>query len=462
MDSASRCLLAIERSVGGDKLVTDPEVCALYSRDRSGIEPTALPLAVLRAESEQDVVAALREADTFRVPVVPRGAGSGLAGGAVTHVPSVVVSLERMRSVDIDEKSLVADVGPGLLNAELKEAAKEVGLWYPPDPSSFEFCSLGGNVATNAGGLCCVKYGVTSDYVVGLRVVLPGGRLLALGRPVRKNVVGYDLKRLFVGSEGTLGVVTRVQFRLVALPTIAPVAVGSYADGTAAARDIVEAARQSPQALEFMDGAAVRAVNAGLKAGLEEDLEAIVFFAHESLAGDASLAGEVLRAAKEVYLAKRPEEIEAFWRIRREAIPCVEKLTGHVLIEDVGVPLASIPHLMAAVRRVSEETGVLIPTIGHAGEGNFHPLIVWEPGEKSSYQRALSAFGRLAEAALELGGTVSGEHGVGTLKIPYAAKQMGEDEIAVSWLVKRSLDPNNVMNPGKLLPPATTPRILPS
>jgi glycolate dehydrogenase FAD-linked subunit len=440
-----------------DALVLDPGIIEPYRYDRAETVVPGRPVAVVRARCAEDVQTVMRIASAHRVPVVPRGAGTGLSGGSAAVDGCITLSTERMRRIEIDPGAMVAVVEPGLFNAEVKAAAREHGLWYPPDPSSFEICSIGGNMATNAGGLCCVKYGVTTDYVLGLDVVLADGTLVRLGGRTVKDVAGYDLKRLFVGSEGTLGVITSATLRLRPLPPPASTVVATFADVVDAGRAVAAVmARLRPSALELMDRTAVRAVEAQLRMGLDEECGALLLGRSDAggaqSSADAAVIEAACAAAGATYVAATDDadEGEQLMAARRMAIPSVEKL-GTVLIDDVGVPVPGIPALIAAVEDVSARTGTVIAVIGHAGDGNFHPLVVFDRHDPAATARAEEAFGAVMDAALALGGTITGEHGVGTLKRPWLRPQLGPDVIALTQRIKDALDPLGILNPGKAL-----------
>ena len=440
-----------------DALVTDPDIIEPYRYDRAETVVPGRPLAVVRARCTADVQAVLRIASAHRVPVVPRGAGTGLSGGSAAVDGCITLSTERMRDITVDPAAMVAVVGPGLFNAEVKAAAREHGLWYPPDPSSFEICSIGGNMATNAGGLCCVKYGVTTDYVLGLEVVLADGSVVRLGGRTIKDVAGYDLKRLFVGSEGTLGIITSATLRLRPLPPPAATVVATFSDVVDAGRAVAAImAEMRPAALELMDRTSVRAVEAHLRMGLDETCGALLL--GRSDAGGAQSAAEAARieaacaAAGATYVAATDDEDEGeqLMAARRMAIPCVERL-GTVLIDDVGVPIPRIPELIGGVEAVAARTDTVIAVIGHAGDGNFHPLVVFDRADAAAVARAEEAFGAVMDVALGLGGTITGEHGVGTLKRPWLRPQVGDDVAALAKRIKDALDPLGILNPGKAL-----------
>jgi glycolate oxidase len=442
---------ALLAELGPEPVVVDADVVDAYRADRATAVVPGRPAALVRARHTHDVQGVLRVASRLRVPVVPRGLGTGLSGGSAAVDGGIQLSTERMRSLTIEPDAMLAVVGPGIRNVELKDAARAEGLWYPPDPSSFEICSIGGNLATNAGGLCCVKYGVTTDYVLGLEVVLADGRALRLGGRTIKDVAGYDLKRLFVGSEGTLGVITDATLRLRPLPPPAATVVATFTslvDAGRAVADIVTSVR--PAALELMDRAAVAAVERVRPMGLDVDAAALLLARTDGAPAEATTIAAACERAGAAYVARTddPDEGELLMGARRMAIPCVERM-GTVLIEDVGVPVPRVPELLAAVERIAVAHDTAIPVIGHAGDGNFHPLVTYDPGDVEATARAGAAFDAVMDVALELGGTVTGEHGIGVLKARHLPEQLGEEVMALHRSIKRALDPSGILNPGK-------------
>lgn len=435
-------------------VVTDPDILASYRQDRAADPGAGTPLAVVRPTRTEEVQQVLRWATAHKVAVVPRGAGTGLSGGATALDGGIVLSTEKMRDITVDTVTRTAVVQPGLLNAEVKKAVAAHGLWYPPDPSSFEICSIGGNVATNAGGLCCVKYGVTTDYVLGLQVVLADGTAVRLGGPRLKDVAGLSLTKLFVGSEGTLGVVTEVTLRLLP-PQHSPCTVVATFDSVEAAAGAVVkiTGKIRPSMLEFMDSAAINAVEDKLKMGLDRTAAAMMVAASDDRgaagADDVAFMAEVFTecGATEVFSTSDPDEGEAFVAARRFAIPAVEA-KGSLLLEDVGVPLPALAELVGGVAKIAEQRDLLISVIAHAGDGNTHPLIVFDPADPDMTRRAELAFGEIMDLAVGLGGTITGEHGVGRLKRPWLAGQIGPDAMALNHRIKQALDPDNILNPG--------------
>ncbi len=438
-------------------VATGAEAVEKYRHDWSRDAAAGTPLAVVRAEDATQVQAAMRWAARHRIPVVPRGAGSGLSGGATAVDAGIVVSLERMRSIEIDTDCQVAVVEPGAFNAEVKAAAGEHGLWYPPDPSSYEICSIGGNIATNAGGLCCVKYGVTTDYVLGLDIVLADGTLITLGGKRIKDVAGLSLLKLFVGSEGTLGIVTQAILRLV--PTQAPrsTLVASFRTVDAAARAVVEVRRTiRPSMMELMDQASINAVEDFRPMGLDRTTGALLVV--QSDAPGAARVEEIEAmqlvcaavGADEVFVTDDPEEGDLFVEARRSAFPAIEA-RGALLLEDVGAAIPLLPKLLAAIAAIAAEHELEIPVVAHAGDGNTHPIIVYDPADPAAEKRARLAFDAVMAAAIALGGTITGEHGVGRAKRAALPDQLGPDVMALTRRIKDALDPDGILNPGAVL-----------
>jgi glycolate oxidase len=437
-------------------VITDPDSLEAYRRDRAEDPDAGTPLAVVRATSTEDVQAAVRIAAREGVGIVPRGAGSGLSGGSSAVDGAIVISLERMREIRIDPALQMAIVQPGAFNAEVKAAASEHGLWYPPDPSSQAFCSIGGNIATNAGGLCCVKYGVTTDYVLGLKVVLADGRAITLGGPRLKDVAGLSLTKLFVGSEGTLGIVTEATLRLVPAqrtPTTLVAVFPTVAGAIQAVVDIKAAMR--PSMLEFMDQITINAVEDMLRMDLDRDAAAMLIVQSDEPAevAEAQIATIEqtcgLHGATEVYATSDPDESEALVEARRQAIPAMER-RGAMLLEDVGVPLPRLGDLIEGMRAIAEQRGIEIAVVAHAGDGNTHPLIVLDPEDATQRASADLAFGEVMTLAIDLGGTITGEHGVGRLKQPWLADYLGDDVLELNLRIKKALDPQNILNPGAM------------
>jgi glycolate dehydrogenase FAD-linked subunit len=442
-----------------DVLVTDPDRLAGYRNDQAPGITAGDPLALVLARSTADVSSVLRLASAYDVPVVPRGAGSGLAGGANAIEGGLVLSLEKMAQIlEINAADGVAVVQPGVVNDALRAAAAGYGLTYAPDPSSRDWCTIGGNVATNAGGLCCVKYGVTRDSVLALEVVLADGSVTRVGHRSIKGVAGYDLVGLFVGSEGTLGVVTEVTVRLLPLPPPAVTVVAVMPDLGAAARAVgAVLAVGTPSLLELMDQASARAVEAWKPMGLDTDAAAILMVQSDlpGVAGETQ-ASEFEQAcltggAVETYRSETPEEAEALLMARRMVLPALEQM-GDLLIDDVAVPRGRLGEFLQEITAIGLRHDVLVATVGHAGDGNLHPSFVTPRGDAAAAVRARAAFDEVLDAARALGGTVTGEHGVGGLKRSALAAELDPVAVRLHSLLKQSLDPQGILNPGKALP----------
>jgi glycolate oxidase len=444
------------------RVLTDPDVLASYSRDEAEWASAGRPLAVVRPESTTEVAAVVRECAARRIPVVPRGAGTGLSGGANAVEGCVVLSTERMRAiVEIDPAERLAVVQPGVVNDVLRAAAAAQGLWYPPDPASAPWSTIGGNVATNAGGLCCVKYGVTRDYVLALEVVTAAGEVARVGRRTAKGVAGYDLVGLLVGSEGTLGVITEITVRLRPLRTTPPRTVVGFFDTLVAAGDAVArvtAAGLQPAAFELIDRACLRAVNEWKHAGLPEDAAALLLAQTDLPEPAAEQEAEAIRAAfvdagaREAMASTDPVEAEALFEARRLAGPAL--LWQHadaVLTEDVCLPRGRLAEMLSRIEAIGERHATPIATIAHAGDGNLHPCLVAPQTDDAARRRAQAAFEEILDAAIEMGGTVTGEHGVGLLKRRGMHRELGPVTLAMLRAVKAALDPLGILNPGKVV-----------
>ena len=435
-------------------LLTDPAGVAAYRFDFTADEDAGMPLGVVRASTADDVQATVRWAGAHGIPLVPRGAGSGLSGGSNAIDGCIVLSLERMRAIEIDTTTRTAVVEAGALNVEVKRAAAVHGLWYPPDPSSYEICSIGGNVATNAGGLCCVKYGVTTDYVLGLDVVLADGTLVHLGGQRIKDAAGLSLVKLFVGSEGTLGVVTRATLRLVPAQEPPATLVATFDDVADAARVVVAiGGRLRASMMELMDRASINAVEDHQPMGLDREAGALLLAQSDApgaARGEEIALMETLCSeggARECFTTTEPDEGELFVAARRAAIYAIER-RGTILLEDVGVPVPRLPELLTGIAEIARAREVEIPVVAHAGDGNTHPVVVYPPGDLAAKARAAQAFSEVMSLAISLGGTITGEHGVGRLKRDALPEQLGPDVMALTHRIKHALDPQGILNPG--------------
>ncbi|HEV7195387.1 MAG TPA: FAD-linked oxidase C-terminal domain-containing protein [Pedococcus sp.] len=449
-------MTVIPDAVAGRR-VTDPDVKARYAVDESVGALAPGTFEVIRARDLGDVVEVLRWAQETGTPVVPQGARSGLAGGSVAIEGGVVLNLEGLdQLVEVDQVESLAVVGPGVVTAQLKATAAQAGLFYPPDPASSAFCTVGGNVATNAGGLCCVKYGVTADYVRALQVVLPGGEVIRTGHRTAKGVAGLDLTGLFVGSEGTLGVVTEVTVKLVPAPDPALTALATFDSLDAASRAIVALRRERhrPSLLELLDGASVEAIQALADYGFPPGCEAALIVQSDRpghTTDDVHRYAAVLEAAgaTEVAVADDTKESEALLAGRRVLHQALVAKGTH-FVEDLCVPVGQLTALIAAGREISRRTGVELTMSGHGGDGNLHPSLFFDPLDDASRERAEAAFGELVGVALAMGGTITGEHGVGSLKSRWLPDEVGLASVERQRSVKSLFDPRGILNPGRV------------
>ncbi|RAG82012.1 FAD-binding oxidoreductase [Streptacidiphilus pinicola] len=437
-------------------VVADPDVTAAYQQDMAGFCDSEPPAVVVFPRTVEEVQYVLRIATRLRVPVVPQGARTGLSGAANAVAGAIALSLTRMdRILDLDPVNRIAVVEPGVVNAELSRAAGRHGLSYPPDPSSWESCTVGGNIGTGAGGLCCVKYGVTAEYVLGLDVVLADGRLLRTGRRTAKGVAGYDLTRLFVGAEGTLGVVVGAVLALRPAPPPQLVLAAEFpsTDTAGAAVCAIMAAGHVPSLMELMDTTTVRAVNAMAQMGLPDSTAALLLVGFDSLdpTSDLEAVGQLCReaGATEVVPAADSGESELLLEARRLALPALDRL-GTTMIDDVAVPRSRLGEMLAGVARIAEDFDLTIGVCAHAGDGNTHPVVVFDGHDQDESARARASFDAIMSLGLELGGTITGEHGVGLLKKEWLARELGPVGLELQRHVKAVFDPLGIMNPGKL------------
>jgi glycolate oxidase len=456
-------LEALSRTIPEQRLVTDRDVIASLSADDAEWAPVGTALVALRARSEAEVQEAVRVCADLRVPVVPRGAGTGLSGGANAVDGCLVLDLSRMdQVVEVDVDNLVCVVQPGIVNDDLKAVVRERGLWYPPDPASAPWSTIGGNVATNAGGLCCLKYGVTRDYVLGMRAVMGGpagyGNAVRLGRRTAKGVAGLDLCGLMVGSEGTLGVVTEVTLRLrPALAGTPRTIVGAFDNLVDAGVAVASVTRRglTPYALELLDRECLTAVEEWKHLGLEAEAQVLLLARVDTPGeGGADEARGIVAAFEDgnplwAIESSDDAEAEALFAARRLAYPALERL-GPVLTEDVCVPRSAVPAMLAQLLDIAQRHGVRMATIAHAGDGNLHPLLLTPPGDDAARVAAQAAFEEMLDAAIALGGTVSGEHGIGLLKRDGMHRELDPASIALQRAVKDAMDPLDIFNPGKV------------
>ncbi|MGW0813726.1 FAD-binding oxidoreductase [Streptomyces viridiviolaceus] len=452
--------LLVDRLLGGlpaEAVLTDPDVTASYANDMASFCPAGAPAVVVLPRTVEEVQHVMRTATELRVPVVPQGARTGLSGAANASDGCIVLSLTKMdRILEINPVDRVAVVEPGVVNAALSRAVGEHGLYYPPDPSSWEMCTIGGNIGTASGGLCCVKYGVTAEYVLGLDVVLADGRLMSTGRRTAKGVAGYDLTRLFVGSEGSLGIVVRAVLALRPKPPEQLVLAAEFASAAAACDAVcrIMEGGHVPSLLELMDRTTVKAVNDLARMGLPETTEALLLAAFDTPAPAADLAavGALCEAAgaTQVVPADDVAESELLLQARRLSLTALEAVKGTTMIDDVCVPRSRLGDMLEGIERIAEKYRLTIGVCAHAGDGNTHPTVCFDASDPDESRRARESFDEIMGLGLELGGTITGEHGVGVLKKEWLAREIGPVGLEMQRAVKQVFDPLGILNPGKL------------
>ncbi|WP_405475364.1 FAD-binding oxidoreductase [Streptomyces sp. NBC_00009] len=450
--TSARLLGLLARDLPPDRLTTDPAVLAAHATDRSGTRPAGEPLALVRARRTEDVTVTLRHAHALRVPVVPRGAGTGLSGGATAHDGCLVLDLSGMdRILELSADDQLAVVEPGVITADLDRAAGAHGLRYAPDPASAALSTIGGNIATNAGGLRCAKYGVTRDSVMGLEAVLADGTVVRTGRRTVKGVTGYDLTALLTGSEGTLAVITSATLRLRPIPVATATLAAYFASFEAAAEAsyAISRAGVEPALAELVDGPVLHAIDPALR-----ERGAALLVVQCDGAGAAAETTAVARLlaplATTVETTQDPAEAEALLAARRLALPALERL-GRPLIEDIAVPRSRLAQAVREIRAISARHDVPVYTLAHAADGNLHPIIVADPSLDRLPDTAWEAAGEIFALALRLGGTLTGEHGVGVLKRQWVAEELGPAAHALQRRLKEVFDPRGILNPGKSL-----------
>ncbi len=455
----SRFLAAVRSALPELRLLEDVSDRESYRNDETAYLNAGLPLAVALPTSTAEVAALVRLAGEHRMPIVPRGAGSGLSGGAAGIEGGLTISMMKMDAVlEIDRENLVVVTQPGILNAELKKRVAVEGLFYAPDPASYEICSIGGNLGTNAGGLCCVKYGQTRDSVLGLEVVLADGRVIRTGGRYIKNVAGYALTHLFVGSQGTLGIITEATLRLRVAPPPRTTMLAFFPtlDGAGDAVARIVAAGIDPVTLELLDRASIAAVDDAFNLGLDREAEAMLLVESDrpepAAFAELDAAVAACEAAGSTTTMRAADATEADWlrQARRLALRALER-QGTVRMEDVGVPRSRVPDLLREIDAIGKRHGIKVATFGHAGDGNLHPNFIFDHDDPRAEELTDLARADLYRAAIALGGTVTAEHGIGLARRDVLVEQVGQDVIDVMRSIKDALDPLGILNPGRVI-----------
>jgi len=449
----------LESIVGKQYFSRKKEDLLCYAYDATA--RSFLPSAVLFPRDAREISAILRLANSDRFSVTPRGAGSGMTGGSLPVEGGIVLAMSRLnRILEIDKDNLIAHAEPGVVTGHFHRAVESEGLFYPPDPSSSDFSTLGGNLAECAGGPRAVKYGVTRDYVLGLEAVLPTSEIIHSGVKTTKGVVGYDLTRLLIGSEGTLGIITGITFKLLPLPEAVNAMTAIFDHMETAAETVSEIIRRGviPRTIEFMDNASIRCVERHLKMNLPVEAGALLLIEVDGKTEEVGMLIEQLstlcmsQGAKDTKVARKKEEIAELWKARKAISPALFHYGPDKINEDIVVPRSKIPDMVRKIEALKETTGLTIVSFGHAGDGNIHFNIMLDKRNRDELKKAEAAIDALFEHTLELGGTISGEHGVGITKAPYIAKEIGSVELSLMKKIKKIFDPNGILNPGKIFP----------
>ncbi len=449
----------LKQIVSPENVLTSIEDRIVYAYDASAPAEDQLPMCIVTPRNRDEIAAILSLSNSNQVPVVPRGTGTGLAGASVPVPGSIVLLTKRLnRILEIDRENLTATVEPGVITEDLANAVKKVDLFYPPDPGSMSVSTLGGNIAVNAGGLRGLKYGVTRDYVMGLEIVLPTGEILETGNKCKKDVAGYHLSTLFIGSEGTLGIVTQAILRLLPLPEDQRTAVAYFEDIQSAAQVVAEtiAARIIPVTLELLDGVSIRCIEANAKLGLPTHVDAMLLIEVDGpknqVDDEIQEIAEICRKneASQIEIAEDETQAANLKAARRTTLAALAQRKPTTVLEDVTVPRSQIPKMVKKIRDIAEWYQIEIAIFGHAGDGNLHPTALTDVRDQAEMKRVESAFNEIFLAALSLGGTITGEHGVGVKKRRVLPKQIGTVGMETHRVIKQALDPNNILNPNKI------------
>ncbi len=458
MPSNQEIISAMKNIFPADRVLSDPEDLVTYAFDGTP-NLNALPAVIVYPVNTQEVSAVMKWAYQNDVPVVPRGSGTGLSGGSVPLEAGIVICTVRMdRILEIDEENLTALAEPGVITAELAAKAAERGLFYPPDPGSMKISTIGGNVVENSGGLRCLKYGVTEDYVFGLEVVLPDGEIFWTGSKSKKDVAGYNLKKMFISSEGTLGIITKVLLRLVPPPAASKTLLAYFPDMVSAGKAVagIIAGKIIPCALEFLDNVTINCVEDHSHIGLPRDIGALLLIQTDGHPVQVEEEAEKIKQICEehgstgVKVAQNKEEAEQLAQARRMALASLARRKPTTILEDATVPRSKVPDMLAFIDQIREKYNLDIGTFGHAGDGNLHPTCLTDERNKEEMERVEQAFDEIFKKAIEFGGTVTGEHGVGCIKSKYLPMMVGDTGIKVMRRVKEIFDPKGILNPGKI------------
>lgn len=446
--------------LGKENVITDQDELLTYSYDATAAMPRQTPDVFITPSTTEQIAEVVKIANKYNLPIYPRGSATNLSGGTIPIEKGIVLSTLHMNKIiEVDPENMTATVQPGVIIADLNNAAMEYGLFYPPDPGTVNTATMGGSVAESSGGLRGLKYGVTKHYVMGMKLVRANGDIIKWGGKTVKNVTGYDLTALFTGSEGTLGIITEILVKLNPVPEARKSLLGVFDDIDKAGNAISAIIRNKviPATLEIMDNITIRTVENFTHAGLPVEAEAILLCEvdgyKEAVDREAVIVERILKeeGAVEVNLAKTDEERDKIWFARRNALPALAQRRPTTVLEDATVPRSKIPHMIKAIREIATKYDLLIGTFGHAGDGNLHPTILTDENDKEEMKRVEKAVDEIFEVAVSLGGTLSGEHGVGMAKAKYLPLEFGEAGVQLLKDIKEACDPNYLLNPGKMV-----------
>jgi len=452
-------LKELKRIVESGRVMTDVADLCSYSYDASF--GTYLPEAVVQIQCSLEVSSILKMANKYGVPIYPRGMGTSLSGGPLPVKGGIVMDFSQWHNkLEIYPEDLVAVVSPGVITLDINKAAEKYGLMYPPDPSSAHVSTIGGNLAENSGGPRGLKYGVTKDYVLGLEVVTPEGEIIRTGGRTFKNVTGYDLTKLIVGSEGTLGVITEAILKLIPKPPASQTMMAVFDDLVLSGKAVSKVLTSGilPSKIELMDQSSIVAVENYRSIGLPTNAEAILLIEldghEEAIKKEMEQVGQIMReiGARETILAQTQKEADELWQARKLVSPAIAKVKSTKVSEDATVPRSKIPDMINRLKQIKEKYDVHMVVFGHAGDGNLHPNIICDQRDTEEMIRVEQAVSEIFDAAIELGGTLSGEHGIGTMKAPFMIKELGPVGLDMMKRIKKAWDPNNILNPGKIFP----------
>lgn len=448
----------LRKIVGSQNVKADNATLLAYSYD-STAQYQALPYAVISPRNTIEISKVIKICNKYKIPIIPRGSGTNLCAGTTPLEGGIVMLFNHMNKIlEIDEENLTMTVQPGVITNDIYEAANNVDLFYPPDPGSMHISQIGGNISENSGGLRGLKYGVTKDYVLGLEIVLPNGEIIRTGGKLTKDVAGYDLTKLYVGAEGTLGVVTEAILKLIPKPETKKtmLVLFHHLEDAAESVSAIIANRIVPATLEFLDQATVQVVEDFAKIGLPTDAKAVLLIEQDGLKEVVARDIEKIsvlcseNGAFEVSIAKSATEAKALMTARRAALSALSRLKPTTILEDATVPRSEIANMVKAISEIAKKYNVTICTFGHAGDGNLHPTCLTDSRDKEEISRVEKAFEEIFKKAVELGGTITGEHGIGTMKLPYLHLKVGKAGIETMRNIKQALDPNYIMNPSKI------------